>query len=246
MDFINTLKIIIRDIEEARSILDEVSNNANATEIGLAKARLHSASEMLSLLPRMVHQTETVEAKDHVQAPTQHENKTQEIPPVLRRDKNPEPVIEAETAQNDEPETIIKEVVKETTIQVTELLQNKKEKPQEAASITTQLIFADKFDKDVVLGEQLSGKPDNDISTTLGSKPVEDITVAIGINDRFLFTRELFGGNQEEYYKIVSRLNKATTLDEAINILDKSVAGNPDADAYSSFTDILKRKFPVK
>jgi len=215
MDINNAVKIILRDIEEARSILDEVGSTTNITEIELVNARLHSAAEMLSLLPRMTGKTE------------------------------PLPVVEE--IKIEKPAEIINKKEKTSEAEVKKEIPAETEKPQPQETVqSSRLIFADKFDKDNVLGEQLSAKPDNDLLTTLSAKPVEDITTAIGINDRFFFTRELFGGRQEEYYRAVSRLNKAMGLEEAMDILDSSVVGNPDVLAYTAFTDLLKRKFPVK
>ena len=226
MDFTNAIKIILRDIEEARSLLNEAGNISHITEIELAKARLHSAAEMLLLVPRLAEK----DGKTEPPAPEKQVLKPAEIATAPAESK-PEPVKE------------VMEVREE--IGIRENIPQVKEE-QKDASLSAQQIFADKFGKDAVLGEQITAKPDKDVLTSLSSQPVEDITTAIGINDRFFFTRELFGGKQEEYYKTISQLNKAAGFDEAMDILDRGVIGNPDVLAYTAFTDILKRKFPGK
>lgn len=229
MDFNNAIKIILRDIEEARSLLNEAGNISHITEIELARARLHSASEMLLLVPQLAEKS----VKAEEPAPEQK---------ILKPETPAKPaeIVNVASEIKKEPE---KKIIEEKDVQET-VLQIKEE--QKDASLSAQQIFADKFEKDTVLGEQITAKPDKDVLTSLSTKPVEDITTAIGINDRFFFTRELFGGKQEEYYKTISQLNKATGFDEAMDILDRGVIGNPDVLAYTAFTDILKRKFPGK
>jgi hypothetical protein len=233
MDINNAIKIILRDIEEARTILDEVGNTSHITEIGLAKARLHSAAEMLALVPLLSDKTAAVEKKEVKPEPSFLIEEVSKEKPVASVPEQP-------AQDKEEPRHL-----NEAPIRVKEASSEINEKVKETGQ-SSQLIFADRFDKDNVLGERLSSQPDNDLLKTLSATPVEDITTAIGINDRFFFTRELFGGKQEEYYRTISRLNKATGIKEAIEILDTSVVGNPDVLAYTAFTDLLKRKFPVK
>jgi len=245
MDINNAVKIILRDIEEARSILDEVGSTTHITEIDLVNARLHSAAEMLALLPRMTGKAEPSPAVEEVKVekPAEIFNKKEKTIEAEAKKEKP-----AKTEKQTSPtEKVTPQQNSETLVMETEPAVQTTEKPQSHDTAPSpQPIFADRFDKDSVLGEQLSAKPDNDLLTTLSAKPVEDITTAIGINDRFFFTRELFGGKQEEYYKVISKLNKANGLEEAMDILDNSVVGNPDVLAYTAFTDLLKRKFPVK
>lgn len=263
MDINNTIKIILRDIEEARSILDEVGSSTHITEIELVKARLHSAAEMLALVPRMTgkqepspasetvkkEKTTAAEVKKEKRAETVQE-KVKQVEIIQEKEKPADIVVEKEKLsvivnEASSPAPVTDQQNSETLVIEQEQVIQVNTRTQESVS-SSQLIFADRFDKDNVLGEQLSAKPDNDLLTTLSAKPVEDITTAIGINDRFFFTRELFGGKQEEYYRTISRLNKAIGLEDAIDILDNSIVGNPDVLAYTAFTDLLKRKFPVK
>ncbi|HNX66255.1 MAG TPA: hypothetical protein PKH02_05195 [Bacteroidales bacterium] len=253
MDINNAVKIILRDIEEARSILDEVGSSTHITEIDLVNARLHSAAEIIALLPRMTGKAEPSPAVEKTKAEKPAEVITIKEKPaeaITIKEKPTEAEAKKEKPARTEKQAPPAEAVTpqqntETLVIEAEPVISVAEKHQEAVN-PSQQIFADKFDKDNVLGEQLSAKPDNDLLKTLSAKPVEDITTAIGINDRFFFTRELFGGKQEEYYRAISRLNKAPGLDEAMDILDSSVVGNPDVLAYTAFTDLLKRKFPVK
>lgn len=255
MDFTTAVKIILRDLEETLTIIDDIEtiSDDHATELELAKARLHSAIETLTLLPRMspaapvtqpvpVAPRATAVPIPHVEVKTvpvqitnpEVDNKQSAEPLVF----TPEPAIEPVLEIEDETAAPEKET-ENKTMSTSEL---KKDKEQ-----ISKPIFADRFSSEGVLGEKiLTSKSDNDVASSITNTPITDITGAIGINDRFYFIRELFGNNSEEYSKALSRLNKASSLGEAVNILDKSIISKPDTEAYSSFTVILRRKFPVR
>ena len=57
--------------------------------------------------------------------------------------------------------------------------------------------------------------------TALFGTPVTDIRQAVSIGDRFLFQRELFGGNAEKLQQTLTELNNLHSLDEAVALVDK-------------------------
>ena len=77
--------------------------------------------------------------------------------------------------------------------------------------------------------------------TPLGA--VTDLSKAISLGDRFLFTRELFAGRGEELQKVVSSLNGQKSLDEAVAWCDQHYQWNKDSKAYELFLAALKRRF---
>ncbi len=263
MDFATAVKIIMRDLEETRAILDEMegAEGAPANEIELVKAKLRSAMEMLSILPRMgtVSATPAI-TEPPVSTPSTPSAATPVETAPAKRSPEKNQQEKEESAKNKVKTEPLPETDSENSLSAKPTTDahdsSKNTKKEESGS--GKAILADKFGSEGVLGEKLtsskevlgdklsSTKSEPDMLTVLGSKPVNDITSAVGINDRFYFIRELFGNNSEEYYKAISRLNKASSLGEAINILDKSVVSRPDTDAYSAFTDVLKRKFPFQ
>ena len=62
------------------------------------------------------------------------------------------------------------------------------------------------------LGDLLEKTEDNSLAARLQRKPVSDLISAIGINDKFLFLNELFGGSMEKYNKSIRSLNSFSTL----------------------------------
>ena len=72
---------------------------------------------------------------------------------------------------------------------------------------------------------------------------VSDIKKAISLGDRFLFQRELFGGNGEKMAKTIAELNRLSGLDEAEAYIDKHFSWDKQSSTYELFYNILKRRW---
>ena len=73
---------------------------------------------------------------------------------------------------------------------------------------------------------------------------VTDIKKAISLGDRFLFQRELFGGNGELMAKTIADLNRKNSLDEAEAYIQKRFPGwDKESSTYELFENILKRRW---
>ena len=74
-----------------------------------------------------------------------------------------------------------------------------------------------------------------------------DLRMTIGVNEKYLLTQELFGGNVKEYTEAVGRLNDAKDTDTATSVwqtLSRQRAWDEGSLAYATFYDLLKRRFP--
>jgi len=83
------------------------------------------------------------------------------------------------------------------------------------------------------------------MGTKLQNKPITDLAKAIGINDKFLFTNELFDGDSALYAETVNRLNEMDDLNEAIIYLQDNFSWSATSEAASKFIDLLRRKFAL-
>jgi hypothetical protein len=111
---------------------------------------------------------------------------------------------------------------------------------------SVKAILADRFGVTGTLGEKMfSSRKDEVVTSVMHSKPIADIAAAIGINDKFYYIRELFSGDAAAYGDVVSRLNAAASLGEAMKILDESTVMGSDPAAQSSFVDVVRRKFSL-
>ena len=96
------------------------------------------------------------------------------------------------------------------------------------------------------LGDLLEKTEDNSLAARLQRKPVPDLISAIGINDKFLFLNELFGGSMEKYNKSIRSLNSFSTLLGAktyMSELQIEFQWDCSSDAYKKLTDLVERRF---
>jgi len=64
-------------------------------------------------------------------------------------------------------------------------------------------------------------KEDRSIGARLQMTPVSNLKDAIGVNEKFLFINELFGGNIQVYNESVARLNEFGNMHEAFDYLNE-------------------------
>ncbi len=87
-------------------------------------------------------------------------------------------------------------------------------------------------------------EPPRDVATDLRRKaPVYDLRQAVGINDRFLLIRDLFGGDSEAYETLMQRLNAFESLDDCVIYLTENYMWNANSDSVRLLMELLERKF---
>jgi hypothetical protein len=190
MDFNAAADLIIKDLDDARKIIDDFKNYPGipVLEIELAKSKCKSASELIALLKSL-------------QKPVSHSQ-----PPE------------------------IKKVIRESTSKI-------------AAEST---IIADTFDHlPDSLNEKLGSlRGDDDVSDIMKTKPLTNLSNAIGVNDKFLFIREIFGGNKVYYDEAITRLNGVDNMADAEAVIMSYTGGGDGNDAVKQLLDLVKRKLP--
>ena len=101
------------------------------------------------------------------------------------------------------------------------------------------------FEMAETLGESFM-QGDHSLAAKLQQNPVRDLKSVIGINDKFLFVNELFGGSMEKYNKSIENLNDLKTLNGAmiyLNELKIELQWNSSNEAYQKLAELVKRKF---
>ena len=78
--------------------------------------------------------------------------------------------------------------------------------------------------------------------TSLFGVAVTDIRQAVSIGDRFLFQRELFGGNAEKLQQTLTELNALHSFDEAVAFIEH-FGWDRQSPTYELFTNVLRRRF---
>jgi hypothetical protein len=90
---------------------------------------------------------------------------------------------------------------------------------------------------------EIYGKAQATKKNTANPQPVSDILVAIGLNDRFLFTRELFRNDSELFKITVSQLNNMASFDAAKTYLSTQFNWDQENPTTEMFMQIVKRRY---
>jgi len=204
MDFNATIDLIIRDLEEAHKIIDDLKKYQGVPplQVELAKSKCKSAGELIALLKQEEERPETEDRRPE----------TEERPET--EDRRPE----------------------------TEERTKTEDRRQKAENTTIGDSFSHLSNR---FNEHLGNrKPDDDLSGIMNSKPITCLTEAIGINDRFLFIREIFNGDKEIYSQAVTRLENATSIADARAVIMSFTGDNSENEAVKQLLDLVKRKLP--
>ena len=81
-----------------------------------------------------------------------------------------------------------------------------------------------------------------DLASKIQSSQVSELRRALGVNDRFLMIRDLFGGDAAACETAIAQLDSFTDLDDALIYIQETYAWNPDSEATRLVVDLLTRK----
>lgn len=74
-------------------------------------------------------------------------------------------------------------------------------------------------------------------------KPISDLTKGLGINDRFMFQRELFAGKAEVMNQTLQQINQLPDLNSALSFLKSNFDWDQEQEAAKAFLSYIERKF---
>ena len=230
MDLNATIDIIIRDLKEAGEIIDDLKKYPGVPElqVELAKSKCRSASEVISLFKNLPEKVPHVREEKSV---VREEN--------IQLRNFDEPVVNEHVT-----EVHYKEVIE---IQIPDTSAETIEKPVQAARKTVEpVIIADQYsNRPESFNEKLgSHKHEDDILEILHTKPLQSLNDAIGINDKFLFIREIFGGNVDLYNQVLIKLESVRSLADARAVVISYTGDNAENEAVKQLLELIKRKFP--
>ena len=123
--------------------------------------------------------------------------------------------------------------------------------PQIEVAIATPAISAVP-ESEQVLGEVIKSnvktiadtiKPKDRAAEQIVKGTVDNIGKAVGINDRFLLIRDLFGGSSEEYERVMVQLNNFDNLDDCMIYIAENFDWNPNSDGAKLIMELLERKY---
>lgn len=86
-------------------------------------------------------------------------------------------------------------------------------------------------------------QPQNNLSTRMQSRPINDLAKAIGLNDKFLFIKELFEGDKEKYHEAIQIINEMPGFEEAESYINERFDWDEEQPEVKKFMDLVRRKF---
>lgn len=89
------------------------------------------------------------------------------------------------------------------------------------------------------LSNQIKEKP---VASQLQDKPISDLTKEIGVHDKFLFIKELFNGDSNQYEKTIDRVNQFSDITEALIYIQENFSWNENNKAANKFIELIRRK----
>lgn len=225
-------------LKNAKARIDE-ANELIGRAIGLEKL---STIERDIILDKLAKAYDCLLAGQLVDVEIKHsepiKSVTKDINPVVEH-KSVEKVFDLESENVSSPAPLIK---KEDKVE--------KSKPEEAHSPEQPEhvqgeILAEKFQGKQKFRNEIIAEHNTkvDMSTKLQNKPIGDLTKAIGINDKFLFIKELFDGDSARYSETISHLNSFADLNDAIIYLQDNFEWAESNEHAAKFIDLVRRKF---
>lgn len=80
------------------------------------------------------------------------------------------------------------------------------------------------------------------VGSVLGREKVSSLRGSIGINDRYMFVRDLFGGDTEAYEKCIDALDGFASIEDAMLYIHDEYAWNSEDKSAAALCDMLAAK----
>jgi len=115
-----------------------------------------------------------------------------------------------------------------------------REIPKPEIPVEEKQVESETSPKDRSLNDVIS--ENKSAETTLGNSPISSLRSSIGLNDRFLFIREIFSNNTDKYNMVIDHLDKLETIQQAVDYLKSNLTLQKN-ETSMKFVDLLKRRF---
>jgi hypothetical protein len=247
MDFKNTLDIVGNELLEAYKSLEKAKSEGgfHKIDMDLLLSRVRHLYELLVYIDKenLDKSSVTLPGKEKKEMPKeeqgqdieQKEKIEEKATKAQEQDKKREE--KAEMEKKEAKETAAEEpLLKETEIKQKE--EGPSEKKEKSPGIVAERFYHKQFRNELMA----KNKSQEDLSTRVQAKPVKDIKKAIGINEKFLFIRELFDNNTALYNDTIEKLNQMAGMEEARQYLNENFSWEED-ELSGKFLAQVHRKF---
>ena len=215
----NYIEKIVSDISRIKEMVEKWNGADNVTEIerNLVKDYLSRVYDKICRFRvDEKHEKTQSEALNVVQKPKQ-EKPVEKLPP--------EPVVEPVTEQ----------------VQVKQKQKIEKEK-HELNNVNTVR------EHQATLGEKLQKtkrflSDDFDEKDDVMMTPIENLSKGIGLNDKFLFSKELFDGNSQKFNSTINAINAMNSFEEAEEYINTNFSWSSSNNIAKHFMTLVRRRF---
>ena len=150
---------------------------------------------------------------------------------------NPIPVQTShEPAKEEKPVEVVASVVEEAPeVEAAPVVETT---PVAEPIVSAPQRLGDSFGGVKTLADQMA----KDGSPTTPFNRITELRQAIGLNDKFLMIRDLFGGDAARYEATIDTLDEFEDLDECIIYIVENFRWNPDSEAAKLLVSLIERK----
>ena len=139
----------------------------------------------------------------------------------------------------------VEPIVSPTAIKEEDTIPVKKEKTETLKQNPSSKTISDHYreSKSQTVSDLMSKFNTNDISNKQNLKPIKNLKSAISINDRIMFTNELFDNDPDFYNEVIEKINGMNDLNEALEYLGIEINIDDDSEAVKKFIELVHRRF---
>lgn len=219
------IQLIKTNLEEIQNLINHFHLEENDLESGfpMLESRLASLNQDIEILKLNLSKQTVSEDKIQVSEITQSILETESINQVKEL---PPKIIEKENLSESE----VSNKINNTEASVEKIT------AQESPSINTEPSLS-------TLNDKLQASMGNDSQLKIPKSKLIDIQSAMGINDQFLFMRELFDNNSVEYKAAIAYINTQDDYQEIAAHFNQEKHWNAEDPTVVQFFDLIKRKF---
>ncbi len=243
---IDLMKSTLRNLYEMVYQLDKTQDIKTDTSAEFVQPAIKEGTGINFLTP--LHNEEKIElqeGKQNDEKPVNAASPAFMVHPIIEESQVIAPTSSSSEIKKEEPEIVFKQ---ETEISINP---SKTTRQIQTASLFDEVsTVAESFSAKTTLHDKMSsGKSDRSVADHLQSKPLTDLKKSIGMNEKFVFVKELFEGNHQLFSQSIDQLNNFTAYEQARRHLFEELAGqlqwNTESKAFSELSDLVKRRFIV-
>lgn len=239
-------RLIVRSLYEA-DIVTETSAEAEPAAEAVAEPEPAESSEP-AIEPVVDKSTEPAAEEETVPAAEPAAVEDTVIPEPVKEPEMTEDAEEAETVESVEELKVAAADAVGTIAAQTAVDEPEAHETAEPATGNTHAAA-----ENVVLGEVLNADvqtfadtitiADSYAAEVAGDSSINKLTDAIGLNDRFLLIRDLFGGNSEEYANAMNRLDSFDNLNDCMVYIIENFEWNPHCEGSKLLMSLIRRRY---